>query len=328
MSLDEHGPAQPSSVGPVLNQYRVGATRAGLALAERPVDERSVGIRASVPKSLVFGTARAGLDGFRMVLVMVLAPTRSGVPVGVHKTEGFGIPSRQKPFSALILWERQQRSFRELSLCLPQAVLNPLSRHRTSRAFQKARGSNPIAPADLHDLRCQVEAFQNHKVLERCRRRYSLANRLPGIAVAQSPDNVDAQANLGRAYATKPRFDLAVVRYEKALEGNPRSADLHSELGEALTNLNRVDAAISQFEQALAISPGLVEARYYLGAALMTKGQGAKALAQWRQALRKEPDNLQVLNDTAWVLATSTDGTLRNGTEAVTLAAHAVHLSS
>ena len=36
----------------------------------------------------------------------------------------------------------------------------------------------------------------------------------------------------------------------------------------------------------------------------------------------------QVLNDTAWVLATSADAALRDGAEAVTLAGHAVELTS
>ena len=40
------------------------------------------------------------------------------------------------------------------------------------------------------------------------------------------------------------------------------------------------------------------------------------------------PDNVRLLNDTAWVLATCADAALRNGTEAVTLAGHAVDLTS
>jgi cytochrome c-type biogenesis protein CcmH/NrfG len=47
-----------------------------------------------------------------------------------------------------------------------------------------------------------------------------------------------------------------------------------------------------------------VEAHYFLGVALVMKGRRAEGLAHWRQALRKEPDNVQVLNETAWVLAT------------------------
>ena len=94
--------------------------------------------------------------------------------------------------------------------------------------------------------------------------------------------------NLGRA------FDEAIPYYEKALAGNPGAAELRSQLGYALANRNRV----------------------------------AEALAQWRQALRQEPDNLRVLNDIAWMLATCADDAIRNGTEAVALAEHAVEIAS
>ena len=147
-------------------------------------------------------------------------------------------------------------------------------------------------------------------------------------AVALDPANWTAHANLGRAYAAGQRFDQAIPHFEIALERNPGSAELHSQLGFALANNNRVAEGIPHLERALEISPGLVEARYYLGAALMTNGQKAQALAQWRQALRQDPDNLRVLNGTAWVLATCADAALRNGSEAVTLAEHAVELTS
>jgi cytochrome c-type biogenesis protein CcmH/NrfG len=58
------------------------------------------------------------------------------------------------------------------------------------------------------------------------------------------------------------------------------------------------------------------------------KGRAAEGLAHWRQALRKEPDNLQALNATAWLLSTSADASLRNGSEAVSLAEHAVRITS
>jgi tetratricopeptide (TPR) repeat protein len=44
--------------------------------------------------------------------------------------------------------------------------------------------------------------------------------------------------------------------------------------------------------------------------------------------LSKDPDNLQVLNDFAWVLATSRNESLRNGNAALPMAEHAVELSS
>jgi tetratricopeptide (TPR) repeat protein len=71
-----------------------------------------------------------------------------------------------------------------------------------------------------------------------------------------------------------------------------------------------------------------VDARYYLGKALVMTGHGEEGLAYWKQALSKDADNLQVLNDTAWVLATSSDATLRDGNAALPLAEHAVELTS
>jgi tetratricopeptide (TPR) repeat protein len=124
------------------------------------------------------------------------------------------------------------------------------------------------------------------------------------------------------------QYDRAIPHFEKALERNPGSADLDSQLGYALAKANRLTEGIPHLEQALRISPGLVEARYYLGAALTMNGRNAEALAQWRQALRQDPDDLRVLRDIAWMLATCADADFRNGAEAVTLAEHAVELTS
>jgi tetratricopeptide (TPR) repeat protein len=147
-------------------------------------------------------------------------------------------------------------------------------------------------------------------------------------AAALAPGNEEAQLNLARAYGATQQFTLAIAHDEKALDRLPGSAELHSEFGEALVGAQRVDEAITQFRKALELAPGLLDAQYGLGTALMMKGQLAEALAQWRLVLRKDPDHLQTLNDAAWLLATSPDGKLRNGAEALKLAAHAAQLTS
>jgi Flp pilus assembly protein TadD len=62
--------------------------------------------------------------------------------------------------------------------------------------------------------------------------------------------------------------------------------------------------------------------------ALVMKGRASEGLAQWHKVLQEEPDNLRVLNDAAWLLATSPDADLRNGKEAIELARHAVQVTS
>jgi tetratricopeptide (TPR) repeat protein len=148
------------------------------------------------------------------------------------------------------------------------------------------------------------------------------------LAVESEPESPEAHNNLGAALMREGTYDEAIVHFRKALELRPGGAMAEANLGHALLVENKTDEAKSHLERALQISPDMVEARVDLGEALMKNGQRAEALALWRQALRQAPDNLRVLNDTAWALATCSDAALRNGAEAVTLAEHAVHLSS
>jgi len=52
-----------------------------------------------------------------------------------------------------------------------------------------------------------------------------------------------------------------------------------------------------------------------------------EALARWREGLRADPNDLPLLNQLAWVLATFPDASLRNGREAVELGERAVKAS-
>ncbi|MGD0777390.1 MAG: tetratricopeptide repeat protein, partial [Candidatus Solibacter sp.] len=147
-------------------------------------------------------------------------------------------------------------------------------------------------------------------------------------ALDSNPAYTNAHNNLGATLARQGKLDEATAQFRKALESNPGGSMAEANLGHALLAQNKFDEARPHLERALQISPELVEARYDLGAALMINGQRAQALAHWRQALRQAPGNVRVLNDTAWALATCADAALRNGSEAVSLAEHAVALTS
>jgi tetratricopeptide (TPR) repeat protein len=69
------------------------------------------------------------------------------------------------------------------------------------------------------------------------------------------------------------------------------------------------------------------EAHYSLGDALDEQGRTTEALAHWRDAIGLQPNDRQALRRAAWVLATSSDATIRNGGEALRFAVRAVELS-
>jgi spermidine synthase len=52
-----------------------------------------------------------------------------------------------------------------------------------------------------------------------------------------------------------------------------------------------------------------------------------KTLGERREAMRLRPNDAALLNDTAWMLATNPNASIRNGTEAVELAERALKLS-
>lgn len=146
-------------------------------------------------------------------------------------------------------------------------------------------------------------------------------------AVELDPACVGAESNLGHALMENGSPGQAIPHLERAIGQDSQSPGPHNDLGMALAQLGRIDEAIPQLQLALQIAPGAVQTRLYLATALAIKGREADALAQWRQALRQEPDNLRALNDTAWLLATSSDSSIRNGTEAMRLAEDAAELT-
>ncbi len=139
---------------------------------------------------------------------------------------------------------------------------------------------------------------------------------------------VEALANSGRSLAVKGSFDEAIQRFQDALEIMPDSAEAHNGLAVVLVRKGRIEEAIAHFQKAVAIKPDFAEPYYNLGDTLFyLEGKAPEALAAWRSVLRIDPDHLAVLNQTAWLLATSPDASLRDGAQAVALAERAARLA-
>jgi tetratricopeptide (TPR) repeat protein len=143
-----------------------------------------------------------------------------------------------------------------------------------------------------------------------------------------SPEYPQIHQSLGRVLTLKGRFDEAIVHFQKSLEATPDSAEVHNGLGVALVQKGRLDEAIIHFEKAVAANPEFAEAYFNLGDALYyLEHKVPEALAAWRAVLRIDPNHVPVLNQTAWVLATWPEASLRDGSQAVVLAERAVRLS-
>ncbi len=180
-------------------------------------------------------------------------------------------------------------------------------------------------------------------------------------ALRIEPDNAEAHNNLGIVLAGRGQVDEAIDHYKRALKIRPNYAEAHSNLGVVLGDHGQIDEALAHHREALKVKPDLAEAHNNFGWTLFQCGQvdeaidhfsralelkpdyaGAhgnldhclsrreamlKALAKRRALLRARPDDLTLLNETAWLLATNPNASMRNGAEAVALAQRAVQLS-
>jgi tetratricopeptide (TPR) repeat protein len=141
------------------------------------------------------------------------------------------------------------------------------------------------------------------------------------------PEYAEAHNNLANALLHKGAVDEAIVHYQKALQINPDYAEAHNNLGYVLFQKGAVDEAMVHFQQALQIKPDYADAHNILGNVLLQRGRVDEAMVHFQKALQIKPDSVDVLNNLAWLRATSPDAHIRDGVQAVKYAVRACELT-
>jgi tetratricopeptide (TPR) repeat protein len=154
-------------------------------------------------------------------------------------------------------------------------------------------------------------------------------------AIGLDPTRATALGILARALERAGRAEEALVRYREALRLRPDLAELHGYLGGALQARGDLEAARPELERAAELQPEVAAWRERLGALhaergarLDAAGRAAEAAAAYRDALRLGVREAGLLNNLAWILATSSDLALRDPAAAVALAEEAAAASA
>jgi tetratricopeptide (TPR) repeat protein len=141
------------------------------------------------------------------------------------------------------------------------------------------------------------------------------------------PHDALAHEGLAGVLMAQGRLDEAMAHCQRALAIQPNLAMAHNNLGNILARRGQVDEALTHYQRAFEIQPNLAAAHTNTGDVLAAKGQFREALGHYRKALQIQPNDPTVHRSLAWLRATCTDASLRNGAEAVELAQRANRLT-
>ncbi len=99
-------------------------------------------------------------------------------------------------------------------------------------------------------------------------------------------------------------------------------------LSSASESLQRDQLAEAErlFTRALEMYPQSREARFGMGALMVKQGRDAQAAGMLEQLMEDYPDDFSIINTLAWLYATASDYSVRNGQRAVALAQKALLL--
>lgn len=185
------------------------------------------------------------------------------------------------------------------------------------KAIEQAARAVGLAPADaaahLQLASVSVNKHDGERALAEVRR-----------ALELGPENVAAHGLLSFCFLQSGSNREAIDAARDGLAVSPFNADLHYTLATALARNGDFATASNHFAYALLLRPAWPDARTNLHLAL----QASLPDPQQRQQLQETaPDSATLLGELAWLLATSSDESRRDGDAAITFAQRACALT-
>ncbi len=146
------------------------------------------------------------------------------------------------------------------------------------------------------------------------------------LSLAEKPGNPAAEVDMGFALAAQGDLAGARAHFQAALASGPANADARAGLAAVLAQSGQARAARTQYQVALQIEPR-VGTRLQFANLLYQTGDYTECARQYHQVLNTAPEQLEPLNNLAWLLATCPEELVRDGAEAVRYAEKACALT-
>lgn len=147
-------------------------------------------------------------------------------------------------------------------------------------------------------------------------------------ALEIKPAYAEALSNLREACQITQRGDLALGFAEKAHTADPDSLPIIIELSNCLMLSGQADQAVRLLDQELQVHPEQLRLHKTAGLILLSQHDLPGAMAHLKKVAEADSQDAGVLNNVAWILATSKDSSVRDGKTAERYARKALQLTS
>ncbi len=210
-----------------------------------------------------------------------------------------------------VLEKAQQLRPDSIEPWLERAVIHS-HRQQPDAALEDLGRALAVQPGNVGVLLLRAGVYQEKGDKEKALADADEALRLrPGLPVA-----IRTRALL---LAEDGRLDEAAGQLEKLLRLDPNDTLTRLQLGDLQVGWKPAQA-VETFSTVLVAEPHQWQALRGRGDAYLNLGRQAEAIADYEKALTLQPEDHSILNNFAWVLATSPDAKLRDGRRAVRLA--------
>lgn len=123
------------------------------------------------------------------------------------------------------------------------------------------------------------------------------------------------------------KYDQAIEDIQLLIENDPRQPQFKTQLAMLYNAADQPEEAVKIYDDLIEDDSENADALRGRGDAFLSLSKHKKAIADYEEALEIDPELDGVLNNLAWVLATSPDDEVRDGERAVKLASQAAELT-
>jgi tetratricopeptide (TPR) repeat protein len=134
-----------------------------------------------------------------------------------------------------------------------------------------------------------------------------------------------ARANLSEP--SDPGYRQAADDYTKAIDLGRKSHRNYADRANILYQLNDFNKALADIDEAIHIAPREIDYQVVRANLLAETGRWKESLAQFEAAIQADPELADAQNDLAYLLATCSEASVRDGKRAVKLALEACELA-